>query len=112
MVSLFTIPPLLAGMREGRRARCEPALADEHVLRPRAVFDPFGVSEVRVPLEKGDSCGLVGVRAGVADYVEPVPDVDDVDQTVPDDREAPDDDLVRAARECGVFIRHCRKRRG
>src|SRR6266508_2221994 len=93
-----------------RSLRAGPRL--KGVLRPRALCEPLGVSEVRVPLEEGDPSDLVGVRPGVAEYVEPVPDVDDVDQTVPDDREAPHDDLVRPARERRVLVRDVGQRRG
>src|SRR5439155_474873 len=78
----------------------------------RALCDALGVAEVRVPFEEGDPGGLFGVGSGVAEYVEPVPDVDHVDQPVTDDWEAPDDHLVRACRERRVLVRNGGQRRG
>src|SRR5262249_22990709 len=48
-----------------------------------------GVAEVRVPFEELDLLDLTLVWAGVAEDVEPVADVNDVDQAVSDDRVAP-----------------------
>src|SRR5262245_64918214 len=48
---------------------------------------------------------------GVPEHIEPIPDVDDVDQPVANDREAPDDDLVGSGRESRVLVGNGRQRR-
>src|SRR5206468_9934256 len=87
--SMFrTSPAVLAVQREGesRHASRAPALIK---LTLAALREPPGVAEVRVPFQEGDPVYLVRVRPHVAQHVEAVADVDHVDQTVADDREAP-----------------------
>src|SRR6266487_6685100 len=81
-------------VRRERPAATRPPAAARLGLRSGALVDPYGVPEVGVALEEGEAGGLVGVRPGVPEHVEPVADVDDVDEPVPDDWIAPHDDLV------------------
>src|SRR5215813_13708257 len=71
---------------------------------PRPVrFEPDSVSQVRVSFEERHVAYLIGVRAGVAQDVQAVTDVDHVDQALVDDRVAPHNHLVGAAAEGGVL---------
>src|SRR3954454_2758181 len=56
------------------------------------------VALVGVALEEPDAGDLVLERPAVAEHVEPVAQVDDVDEPVLDDRVAPHHDLLVAAR--------------
>src|SRR5262249_57828114 len=81
-------------------------------LRRRGLRKAPGIDEVGVAIEEVDVFGLARVRAGVAEDVEPIADVDHIDQAILDDWEAPHHDVVRATRERRVLVGHrCQWRR-
>src|SRR6266536_6012383 len=89
-----------------RKAKAGTRRAPAFAESLAALREPPGVAKVRVPLEERDAVHLVRVRPGVAEHVKAVADVDDVDQAVANDREAPHDNLVRPTREGRVLVRH------
>src|SRR5215471_4900586 len=70
-----------------------------------------GVAQVRVTLEKLDTADLCGARTCIAKNIEPIPDINDVNESVLDDRVAPHHDLVRAAAERRILQSHGIERR-
>ncbi len=83
------------GRNGGRPAPASPRCGYLPLPLLRRFCDADRVAEVGVPLKETNPIDLVGVRPGVAKDQESVADVDDVDQAVPDDWEAPHHDLVR-----------------
>src|SRR5919106_715011 len=102
-----------AGTKE-RARRAGPACVEAGPARSsltRGLGQPDRVAEVRVSLEEREHGDLTRAWAGVAQDVETVADVDDVDQSVADDGEAPHHDLVRAHTEGRVLVGHSGRRR-
>src|SRR5262249_13091686 len=64
-----------------------------------------GVAQVRVTLEKLDTVYLCSVRTRVAKNIEPIPDINNVNEAVFDDGVAPHHDLVRPAAEGRILQR-------
>src|SRR5712692_489426 len=67
--------------------------------------EPGSVAQVGVPLQE---CYVVDhsvLEAGVAQDVEPIPDVHDEDESVANDWEAPHDHFVRASAQSRIFER-------
>src|SRR5262249_30056922 len=71
-----------------------------------------GVAQVRVTLEKLDTADLCGARPRVAKNIEPIPDINDVHESVLDNRVAPHYDLVRPAAERRILQSHGMQWRG
>ncbi len=69
-----------------------------------------GVTQVRVAFQEADALDLVLLAPGVLEDVEPVADVDHVDEAVLDYRIAPHRNLVRSAVEGRVLGRDRRQR--
>src|SRR5262245_6546748 len=76
------------------------------VVSARVLREVHRVAEIGVALEELDILDLFRLWTSVAQDVEPIPNIHDVDQPMADDRKAPDDNLVRPAAEGRILQRH------
>src|SRR6516225_9382807 len=88
-------------------------LADSPCSVLLVLIEVYRISQVRVPFEKIYFLNLVRMRTGITQDEQSIADVNDVDQSIPDDRIAPHDDLCLEVGIGGIRVQvltHCRGR--
>src|SRR6266540_815623 len=89
----------------GATARCRDGTYSFSQSR-RGTCSHHGIAQIRVSLQEPDVVDPSGMGSRVAQDVEPVPDVHDVDQPILDDGITPNHDLVGAARQRRILCCH------